>query len=239
MTDMQIRRPLTEQEQKEAELLRRAWENYKLKNKGATQAWLAAEAGIGTQGAVGQYLLGKIPLNVEALFAICRVIQTPPSSISPRLTQQLGFSKEAPNAENVVTKGKLPLISDIQAGNWSEVVDNFHPSDAEEWIACPFNHGPNSFVLRVVGYSMYNPGGDKSYSPGEYIAVDPSREPQNKSMVVARVDHEDKATFKQILIDGEGPSMLQALNPSHTPRLMSLPPGSRIVGVVIGKWVPE
>lgn len=143
------------------------------------------------------------------------------------------------NVEQADTRGKIPLISDVQAGDWSEAVDSFHPGDAADWIACPFHHGPNAFILRVSGYSMYNPGGDKSFSPGEFIAVDPSREAVNKSLVVARVDHEDKATFKQLLVDEEGGYMLQALNPSHSPRLMLLPEGSRIIGVVIGKWVPE
>lgn len=143
------------------------------------------------------------------------------------------------NAEYIDIAGKLPLISDVQAGDWAEVIDNFQPGDAEAWIACPFNHGPNSFILRVAGYSMYNPGGDKSYAPGEFIAVDPSRHAQNKDMVIARTDQDNKATFKQLLVDSEGTYMLQALNPLHSPRLMALPEGSRIIGVVIGKWVPE
>lgn len=143
------------------------------------------------------------------------------------------------NAVAVENRGKLPLISWVQAGEWSDIVDNFHPGDAEDWIACPFKHSEQSFVLQVVGHSMYNPGGEKSYAPGEYIAVDPKKEAINKSMVVVRVDHEEKATFKQLLIDSEGTMMLQALNPSHVPRIMTVPEGSRIVGVVIGKWVPE
>jgi len=143
------------------------------------------------------------------------------------------------NAEIAKTAGRLPLISYVQAGEWGDIVDNFQPGDAEDWIPCPFPAGPHAFILRVVGFSMYNPGGEKSYSPGEYIAVDPSAEPLNKKMVVARVDHEEKATFKQLIVDSEGTMMLQALNPSHTPRIMSMPEGSRIVGVVIGKWTPE
>ena len=135
--------------------------------------------------------------------------------------------------------GKLPLISYVQAGAWSEIVDNFQPGDAEDWIPCPFNHGPNAFILRVSGFSMYNPGGEKSYAPGEYIAVDPRVEPQNRKMVVAKVDGEEVATFKQLIIDPSGEMMLQALNPSHTPRVMPMPEGSRIIGVVIGKWIPE
>lgn len=143
------------------------------------------------------------------------------------------------NAEPAYTKGRLPLISWVQAGEWSETVDNFHPGDAEEWIPCPFTHGPNAFILRVVGHSNHNPGGDKSFAPGDYIAVDPRIEPQNKKMVVVRMDGEDTATFKQLLIEADGTYLLQALNPSWPKRIMPMPPGSRIVGVVIGKWVPE
>ena len=148
-------------------------------------------------------------------------------------------SKNAPNTETARTRGLLPLISWVQAGAWGDIVNIYATGDAEEWIPCPFNHGPNAFILRVVGLSMYNPGGDKSYAPGEYIAVDPNAEPLNKRMVVARMDHEEKATFKQLVIDQEGEMMLQALNPAYTPRLMVMPEGSTIAGVVIGKWVPE
>jgi SOS-response transcriptional repressor LexA len=79
------RRELTAEEREEAERLAQAWEKYRAENKGATQAWLAAEAGLGTQGAVSQYLRGAIPLNVEALAAMCRVMQVDPNAISPRL----------------------------------------------------------------------------------------------------------------------------------------------------------
>ncbi len=143
------------------------------------------------------------------------------------------------NAEWARTKGRIPLISWIQAGNWSEIVNNFQPGDAEDWIPCPFTHSKSAFILRVVGLSMYNPGGEKSYAPGEYIAVDPEGEPMNRKMVVVREGKEERATFKQLLIDPEGTMILQALNPTHVPRAMEIPPGSRIIGTVIGKWVPE
>ncbi|WP_176442611.1 S24 family peptidase [Noviherbaspirillum humi] len=81
------RRELTEEEKQEAERLNAAWLGYKAANKGATQTWLAAASGLGTQGAVGQYLRGVIPLNLEALFSICRVIGASPHEISPRLAE--------------------------------------------------------------------------------------------------------------------------------------------------------
>lgn len=143
------------------------------------------------------------------------------------------------NVESARTVGLLPLISDVQAGNWSEIVDNFQPGDAEDWIPCPFKHGPNAFILRVAGVSMFNPGGEKSYAPGDFIAVDPQVEPLNRRMVVAKIDHEERATFKQLIIEPDGTHLLQALNPAWPNRLMPMPEGSRIVGVVIGKWTPE
>lgn len=143
------------------------------------------------------------------------------------------------NAHEARIKGKLPLISRVQAGAWTQIVDNFQPGDAEEWIPCPFNHGPNAFVLRVEGTSMYNPGGDKSYADGEFIAVDPSREARNRSMVVVRENGDQSATFKQLLIEPDGTYLLQALNPNWPRRIMPMPENSEIVGVVIGKWVQE
>ena len=161
---------------------------------------------------------------------------------------ETGRGKAVPSAQPESTGGPvnrlrrqaaLPLISWVQAGNWGCAVNEMRREDAEDWIPCPFNHGPDAFVLRVAGLSMYNPGGEKSYAPGEYIAVDPDGELLNKKMVVARIDHEERATFKQLLVDAEGTMMLQALNPEFRPRIMTLPEGSRIVGTVIGKWVPE
>lgn len=38
-------------------------------------------------------------------------------------------------------RGAVPLISWVQAGDWSSIVDNFSPGDAEEWFPCPVSHG--------------------------------------------------------------------------------------------------
>jgi SOS-response transcriptional repressor LexA len=145
----------------------------------------------------------------------------------------------AGNTAEVKTKGHLPLISWVQAGTWSEIVDNFNPGDAEEWIPTPFSHGDGAFILRVQGESNYNPGGEKSYSDRDFIAVDPSTEPRNKKMVVVKVPGQEQATFKQLLIEPDGTWLLQALNPNWSPRIMPFPENAQIVGVVIGKWSPE
>lgn len=83
------KRQLTAEEEREAARLMAAWHEYKTANVGATQAWLGAASGLGSQGAVGQYLRGIIPLNVKALLAICRQIGIDPKIISPRLTKDI------------------------------------------------------------------------------------------------------------------------------------------------------
>lgn len=220
-----------------------------------TQRAVAAKTGIASS-TIGRIRRGDVNATADNLRAIAAAFGVPVSFLYDE-TDVHGLTRAersawvnnliktvpAPIDANVEDgpdiRGRLPLISWVQAGNWAEVVDNFQVGDAEDWIPCPFNHGANSFVLRVVGESMFDPSGPKSYSDGEFIAVDPNREPTNRSMVVVRVDHDDRATFKQLLLDGEGTMMLRALNPNWPNRLITMPPGSQIVGVVIGKWVPE
>lgn len=135
-------------------------------------------------------------------------------------------------------RGLVPLISWEQAAEWGLKVETQN-AEAEDWLRCPFNHGSEAFILEVAGESNFDPSGPKSYSPGEFIAVDPSREPTNRSMIVVRLDREERATLKQLLMDEGGTRLLRALNPTWPNRIMPMPEGGRIVGVVIGKWVPE
>lgn len=155
-----------------------------------------------------------------------------------------GGAKQSPdivdNSESNITEwpvGKLPLISWVQAGDWSEIVDNFQPGDAEDWIACPFPSGSHGFVLRVVGDSMYNPSGDMSFREGDFISVNPDREALHRSLVIARHNGE-KATFKQLLIDGNEGAMLFALNPNWPKRYIPFDKHTEIIGVVTGQWRP-
>lgn len=134
--------------------------------------------------------------------------------------------------------GTVPLISSVQAGNWSEIVDNFQPGDAAEWIPCPAKHGPQTFALTVEGESMNNPGGRHTYEPGTVIFVDPGRAAAPGDRVVVRLEHQQQATFKQY-IEEDGRKVLRALNPAWEPRFTEIDGDATICGVVIGKWVPE
>ena len=93
---------LTASQKEDAERLYAAWNKYKAKNKGSSQAWLGAVTGIGTQGAVGQYLLGKMPLNLNSLLSICNVIQVDPQSISPSLMAIVNVGKQLQDMHPIV-----------------------------------------------------------------------------------------------------------------------------------------
>lgn len=129
-------------------------------------------------------------------------------------------------------RGKVPLISWIQAGTWSEIIDNFSKGDAEEWMPCPINHSPGTFVLRVRGESMYNPNGRPSFQDGDLIFVDPERQALHGSLVVVRLDDTIEATFKKLVIEGDR-KYLRALNPAWPEPIIQINGHATICGVVI------
>lgn len=211
-----------------------------------------------SRGSVSEWENGRSKPDSEKLVRLAEVLDTtveyllngnmnegsPHAASAATRARLRGVAKQSSNivdnSESNITEwpvGKLPLISWVQAGDWSEIVDNFQPGDAEDWIACPFPSGRHGFVLRVVGDSMFNPSGDLSFRDGDYISVNPECDAHHRSLVIARRDRE-KATFKQLLLDEtEGP-MLHALNPNWPTRYIPLDKTTEIIGVVTGQWRP-
>jgi SOS-response transcriptional repressor LexA len=104
---------------------------------------------------------------------------------------------------------RLPLVSWVTAGHWREVVDNFEPGDAEEWVETTKRVGAAAFALRVRGDSM-----EPRCPDGAVIIVDPEREAVNGSLVVVRLDEDAEATFKRLVVEG-GRRFLAPLNPRY------------------------
>lgn len=164
-----------------------------------------------------------------------------PSYISSRSCRQIEKILELPEAwmdvdhdGNVVSIGTqetVPLISWVAAGNWTPMADQ--SSDFQQ-VMCPFPHGKGTFALEVRGVSMENPNHKPSFSNGDWIYVDPTREAHHRDFVVVRLDDEAEATFKQLQIE-DGKKFLFALNPDWKPRIMPINGNSTLIGVVIGK----
>lgn len=130
-------------------------------------------------------------------------------------------------------RGKVPLISWIQAGAWCQAIDLLPPGEAERWMDCPASHSAGTFALRVRGDSMTAPhGNSRTYPEGCIIFVDPEkRSPQNGARVVACLAGTDEVTFK-VYKNEDGRQWLQPLNPSHEPIRSEF----HILGTVLGKW---
>lgn len=130
-------------------------------------------------------------------------------------------------------RGKVPLVSWVQAGNWCEAVTPQHVTESERWMDCPVSHSSQTFALRVRGDSMTAPSGaTRSYPEGCYIFVDPERrDPVNGDRVVACLLNANEATFK-VYKNEDGRQWLQPLNPSHEP----IREPFRVLGTVLGKW---
>lgn len=130
-------------------------------------------------------------------------------------------------------RGKVPLISWVQAGEWCAASDPHLPGQADRWMDCPVSHSSSTFALRVCGDSMTAPhGNSRTYPDGCFIFVDPEkRTPNNGDRVVACRNGTDEVTFK-VYKNEDGRQWLQPLNPSHEP----IRENFHILGTVLGKW---
>lgn len=123
---------------------------------------------------------------------------------------------------------KIPIISWVRAGCWSEVDDQFQPGYAEEWIDSMTTNHPNAFALVVHGDSM-----EPEFVEGDIITVDPEREAVNGSYVIAKNGGEE-ATFKRLIIDGPN-VYLRPINESKYKQWDMTGVEFRIIGVVVEK----
>ncbi|WP_273702974.1 S24 family peptidase [Candidatus Accumulibacter vicinus] len=184
---------------------------------------------------VNQWLSGHRAIGDAGARIIELALDLPPGYFDMADTTSRFTRKGLSNVEpGPPIHGCVPLISWVQAGTWCGIVDNFAPGDAEEWLPCPRKFGPHTFALRVRGLSM-----EPRYQAGDIIFVDPDARADHGKHVVVRLDDEQEATFKQLVVEG-GQRFLRALNPDWPgPKLIPIDGNATICGVVIGKWVPE
>ena len=135
-----------------------------------------------------------------------------------------------------VQRSAVPVISWAQAGQWTgtDVMTAFTVGDVEEWVACPVPHGPRTFVLRVRGESMFSPYERRSFRDGDLIYVDPDRNPETGSMVVARIGIALEPSFRQLIAEGDH-KFLKALNPAWPEPITLVNEDTTICGTVIFK----
>lgn len=130
------------------------------------------------------------------------------------------------------TTGKAPVLSYVQAGEWSEAIDPYELGDAAEWAHVPPGHGESVFFLKVIGVSM-----EPEYFEGGRILVDFGLEARHGDDVVVRTP-DGNVTFKRLQITPDGKHLL-AINPDYPQRIIQMPVGSVICGVVVSYSVDK
>jgi SOS-response transcriptional repressor LexA len=170
----------------------------------------------------------------EALGVNVNWLLTGQGSMKPEPLTPENWLKDIEFENNVGPGPKLrkpiPLISWVKAGDLCEAEDPYQPGDADEWLDCPFDHSPSAFCLRVVGDSMM-----PEYREGEVILVDPALCANHGDDVIVRTP-EGKATFKRLHDTPDGKYLI-AINPAHPDRIIKVPEGTHICGVVTGSWM--
>lgn len=143
--------------------------------------------------------------------------------------QWLATGEEAPEPSNTTPGPSLrpavPLISWVQAGNWTECHDPYPPGVADEWVNPSTRVSACAFALSVRGDSM-----EPEFAEGATIIVDPAIEAGHGSFVIVRLDDAQEATFKQLVVDG-GSRFLKPLNERYP--IIPINGNATIVGVVV------
>lgn len=198
-----------------------------IRDAGTTQAEVARALNVSPQS-VGQWVKNGL-ISRSNLYALSNLLDV---SAHWLLTGEVdgGEAVMEAKAEYNIAPGPdihrmVPEISWVQAGHWSEVVDNYHPGDGSQWVPTIKSTSQRAFALRVQGDSM-----TPRFPEGTILVVDPDREADNGAFVVARIDDDNEATFKQLVRDA-GRCYLRPLNPQYP--MIPVDEQVRIVGVVV------
>lgn len=195
-----------------------------------TQDALAEKMGI-TQATVARYLNKKREPDIETIGSMMKnvglnhlilnsdgLVEYPQEAIA-NVREHHGYTY----------KKKFPVISFVQAGEWTEAVEPIQVSISDEWYETTERTSDQCFWLKVVGDSMVSPHGP-SFPEGTLVLVDTGKEHQNGSFIVAKLTDVNEATFKKLAVDA-GTKFLKPLNPAYP--TLQINGNCKIIGVVV------
>ena len=100
--------------------------------------------------------------------------------------------REGTNVSSVpLGVNRIPIISYVQAGAWTEANDSFSVCDESEWLTTNLGPSTDTFALEIRGDSML-----PEFKPGDHVIIDPAVVPMPGDFVVAK-NGDNEATFKK------------------------------------------
>jgi SOS-response transcriptional repressor LexA len=101
-----------------------------------------------------------------------------------------------------------------------------------EYLSMPVDGSEKSYGVRLITDAMTNnSSGKKTFLIGDIIIVDPLRECKSTNYVLAFVNGNPEAVFRQYIVDGRD-KFLRALNSDY--QKITMDDSVKIVGVIIG-----
>jgi SOS-response transcriptional repressor LexA len=126
---------------------------------------------------------------------------------------------------------RVPLISYVQAGIWTEASDPYITGEGSEMLQTDSDISRTAFALEIKGDSML-----PEFKPGDRVIIDPEVAPQPGDFVVAK-NGDNEATFKKYRprgLDADGRTIFELvpLNEDY-PTLRSDQQQVRIIGTMV------
>ncbi|PNH87405.1 LexA family protein [Vibrio diazotrophicus] len=196
--------------------------------QGISQKTLAEKCGWGASR-IGNYEAGVRSINLDDAEVIASVLNIKPYQILFDASE----IEALPNVAQIDIQPKFqttfPLLSSVQAGQWTEACEAYSLDEIDEWYEATVKTSERCFWLRVQGDSMTSPSGI-SVPEGTLVLVDTEKEHGNGSLVVAKLTDVNEATFKKFVSDG-GQDYLKPLNKDY--KTVPINGNCKIIGVVV------
>lgn len=194
---------------------------FRRKQKKLTQRDIAVWAGV-SASAVTQWESDLTKLSGENLVNVCKCLLCSPEW----LIFGTGDIENGINV-NLLAAREIPVLSWVEAGNWTEVIGN--PSN--ELIETTRKLSSSAFALRVKGHSMTS-NHELSIPDGSIVVVEPEYgfvDEANGKIVVAQTVSGGEATLKKFVIDPPF-SYLIPLNPTF--KTIEVQQDTNLIGIV-------
>lgn len=197
-----------------------------------------------SQPAAGKWLKGESMPETKRLPAIARALEVryewlvagEGSMLTNKIEETAGPWAYGLRPTNLDSK-RVPVLDYLQAAQYRQVLDNYLTSGGMADVGIDPERAKElsmeAFALVVEGNSM-----EPDFKHGDVVIIDPARTPVPGSFVVAKLDREEKVTFRKyrdrgVIGDGRQAFELVPTNADYAPTLVNNDNPGTIIGVAV------